>query len=183
METENENATPPPKKKTKCSHVINDIYLEKENGTSKTCSTPVDPNKRTCNVEKEGKMAVVCETLPPNHKIIVVDVETLENNVVFLKFIKGSRDPPMTLFHIAKSGIMEFYKIIEWVYSEMESLKSKQVEFSKKVDTLRVVGTANLSSLPNYLNELTKAISDMEALTRAYGSQFKVVEARFNNWK
>ncbi|XP_057828043.2 uncharacterized protein LOC131039346 [Cryptomeria japonica] len=83
MDTESENATPPPKKKTKCSPVITEISPKEEDGTSKTPSTPLDPNRRTCSVEKEGKNVVEDVTLPPKDKITVVDVETLENNVVF----------------------------------------------------------------------------------------------------
>ncbi|XP_059076564.1 ATP-dependent RNA helicase drs1-like [Cryptomeria japonica] len=45
METESKSATPLPKKKTRQSPVITNIRLEKEDGTSKTHSTLVDPNK------------------------------------------------------------------------------------------------------------------------------------------
>lgn len=49
------------------------------------------------------------------------------------------------------------------------------------MDTLEAVGIGKLGTLPNCLNELTKAINDVEDITRAYGSQFKVVEARSND--
>lgn len=49
------------------------------------------------------------------------------------------------------------------------------------MDTLEVVGIGKLSTLPNYLTELTKAINDVEDITRAYGSQFKIVEDTFND--
>lgn len=86
----------------------------------------------------------------------------------------------MTMLHTAKNGMMDFNKVMEWFYSKKDSLKTKWTKSSKKVDTLEAVGICNLSSLPNYLNELTKAINDVGAITGAYGSEFKDVEARFN---
>lgn len=35
-----------------------------------------------------------------------------------------------------KNGVMEFCKIIEWVYSKIERLKNKHEDSSRKVDTL-----------------------------------------------
>ncbi|XP_059073565.1 eukaryotic translation initiation factor 5-like [Cryptomeria japonica] len=60
----------------------------------------------------------------------------------------------------------------------IEILKSKQEASSKKINILEVVRTG--SSLPNNLKELTKAINNVKAITEAYGSKFKVVEAMFN---
>lgn len=83
METKSENATPPPKKKTKRSLVITKISPKKEDGTSKTPSTPLDPHRHISGVEKEGKNVVEDVTPPPKDKVTVADVETLENNDVF----------------------------------------------------------------------------------------------------
>lgn len=100
MKTENENVMPPLKKKTKCSPVITEISLEKEDGTLNTYSTPLYPNRQTFSVEKEGKKVVEGETLPPNDKVIVADVETLENNVVFPEFNKDSSDSLISMLQL-----------------------------------------------------------------------------------
>lgn len=47
MEIESENATPLPKKKTKSSPSIIEISPEKEVGTSKAPSPPLDSNRWT----------------------------------------------------------------------------------------------------------------------------------------
>lgn len=117
------------------------------------------------------------DTLSPN--AIGLNVETLDNTTVEINI--DSKISPLTMLNTMKSGMMEFYKVIDWVYSEMDSSKNKQEDSSRKVDTLEAVETGKLSTLPNYLNEFTKAISNVEDITRAYGSQFKVVEARFND--
>ncbi|XP_059070629.1 cytochrome P450 86B1-like [Cryptomeria japonica] len=110
METESENATPPPKKKTKRSPAITDISLEKEVGTSQAPSPPLDPNIWICGVEKEGKNVVKGETLSPKDKVTLVGVETLENNVDFSNFNKDSSDSPIAMLQNTKTRVMEFYK-------------------------------------------------------------------------
>lgn len=135
METESDYATPPPKEKNKQNIFITDIISEKEEGTSKVQSTPLDPNKQTCDVEKEGKMVMQGKTLSPNDKATVADVETLDNAGVFLEFNKGHNNSPITMLHTTKSGMMDSYKVIEWVYSELDCLKNKKAKSSRKVNT------------------------------------------------
>lgn len=69
------------------------------------------------------------------------------------------------MIHTTKNGVMKIYKFIKWVYSDIESLKSKQEDSSKKVDILEVVRMGNLSSLLEYLKELTKSIGDVKAIS------------------
>lgn len=125
METKSEISIPLPEKKTKRSPAITNISLEKEVGTSNSPSCPLDPSRWTCGVEKGANNVMKGATLPPKDRVTIVDVETLENNVDFLEFYKDSNDSPIDMLHTSKNGMVEIYKVIKWVYSEIKSLKSK----------------------------------------------------------
>lgn len=61
------------------------------------------------------------DTLSPNG--IGLNVETLDNTTTEMNI--DSRKSRLTMLNTMKSGMMELYKVIDWVYSEMDSSKNK----------------------------------------------------------
>ncbi|XP_057821263.2 (R)-mandelonitrile lyase-like [Cryptomeria japonica] len=78
------------------------------------------------------------DTLPPNDKTTGANVETLYNTTPEINI--DIRNSQFTMLNTTKSGMIEFYKVIDWVYSEIDSFKNKQEDSSRKVDTLEAIG-------------------------------------------
>lgn len=61
------------------------------------------------------------DTLSPN--AIHLNMETLDNTTAEINI--DSKNSPITMLNTMRSGMMEFCKVIDWVYSKMDSSKNK----------------------------------------------------------
>lgn len=77
-----------------------------------------------------------------------------------------------------KNGADCFNKVFLWVQKEITSIKAKQVEEAKKIETLEAIGTGKFSSLLECLSDLTKAINNAEEIINAKHNSFQTLENR-----